>query len=340
MFRNMGIGKKIAYGFGAIVILLGIVALWSISGISNIVRNAEEVIKGNELRGVVVQREVDHLNWANNVNALLTDENVTELNIQTDPHQCGFGKWYYSEAREQAEKSVPEIKEYLDSIEKPHNHLHQSVIEIRNVFTQADIELGNFLREKKTDHLAWAHLIKDAFLEESVTKLDAQLDPTKCSLGKWMSSPDVAKLKFKYPDFASALAELEEPHQKLHESAKHIEQMLVQNSQIEAKKYFMQNTKPLLSECLAAINGMLAWQDKQIDGLHKANAIYSSQTKPALNQVQHLLGKISKSVEGNIMTDDAMLAAASRTKTVVMIFSIVAGFISIFLAFTIARGII
>ena len=56
-----------------------IVSLWSIIGIGGIVKNAGTVIEGNKLKGEMVQREVDHLNWVNQVNALLTDEHVTEL---------------------------------------------------------------------------------------------------------------------------------------------------------------------------------------------------------------------------------------------------------------------
>ena len=67
---NMSIGKKISIGFGFVLIVLTVVALWSISGIGGIVEKASESIDGNKLRGEMVQKEVDHLNWANQVNAL------------------------------------------------------------------------------------------------------------------------------------------------------------------------------------------------------------------------------------------------------------------------------
>ncbi|MBD3168605.1 MAG: chemotaxis protein [candidate division Zixibacteria bacterium] len=340
MIKNMGIGKKIALGFGVVLVLLGATAIWSVMGIGGIVKNAEEVIDGNKLRGVMVQREVDHLNWANEVNALLTDENVTKLEVQTDPHKCAFGQWYYSDARKEAEHLVPEIAHYLEQIEEPHNNLHKSAEEIDKVFMQADLELGNYLREKKTDHLAWAHRVKDAFVDESIHKLDAEMDPKKCSLGKWMNSPQVAELKRHHPDFAAALAEVEKPHRDLHESARHIQDLIENDQREEAKKYYMANTKVLAYECLDAIDGVLEWQEKQVHGMHEADRIYAQKTKPNLRKVQELLVKINKTVEENVMTDEAMLNAASRTQTVVSIFSIIAGIIGIFLAVTIARGII
>ena len=99
---NMSIGKKISIGFGFVLVVLTAVSLWSIMGIGEIVDKASESIEGNKLRGEMVRKEVDHLNWANQVNALLTDAKVTELHVETDPHKCGFGKWFYSDARKKA----------------------------------------------------------------------------------------------------------------------------------------------------------------------------------------------------------------------------------------------
>ena len=46
------------------------------------------------------------------------------LTIQTDPHKCAFGKWYYGEGRKEAEKLVPELKGPMAEIEDPHRKLH------------------------------------------------------------------------------------------------------------------------------------------------------------------------------------------------------------------------
>jgi methyl-accepting chemotaxis protein len=85
---------------------------------------------------------------------------------------------------------------------------------------------------------------------------------------------------------------------------------------------------------------VLAWHDQKMEGMEQANSIYANKTKPNLLKVQGLLGKINETVTENIMTDEAMLAAASSTQTVVSTFSIIAGILGIFLAFSIARGII
>jgi len=99
----------LSISFGIVLVLLAGLVVWSVVGVQGIVRNAEEVTVGNELRGDMVQREVDHLNWANSVNALLTDDSMNERSVETDPTQCALGKWYYSNARREAEQVVPEL---------------------------------------------------------------------------------------------------------------------------------------------------------------------------------------------------------------------------------------
>ena len=77
----MTIGKKIGMGFGVVMTLLAVVGVLSYTGVGGIVDNASAVIGGNQLDGAMAQKEVDHLNWANQVSALLTDANVTTLDV-------------------------------------------------------------------------------------------------------------------------------------------------------------------------------------------------------------------------------------------------------------------
>ena len=67
MKKQWTIGQKITGGYGLVLAALAVIAAWSVYGIGGIVRNAKEVISGNRLRGEMVQKEVDHLNWANQV---------------------------------------------------------------------------------------------------------------------------------------------------------------------------------------------------------------------------------------------------------------------------------
>jgi methyl-accepting chemotaxis protein len=243
-WKKMTVGKKIGVGFGIVLTLLTVVGLLSYVGVDQIVGNAKTVIAGNQLDGELAQKEVDHLNWANQVNALLTDKNLHELTVQTDHHKCGFGQWLYGAGRQEAEAMVPGLKPLLQKIETPHQHLHASAIAIGQLYKQVDAKLGGFLREKKGDHLAWTNAVKDALIKNSQSKLAVHMDPRQCGLGKWLYSAETTAKRSADPELDALLRALEEPHNKLHQSAHRIEELLMAGDTQGAIDFYERTVAP------------------------------------------------------------------------------------------------
>ena len=222
MWKKMTICKKLACGFAVVLIVLSLVVVLSFTGVGGIVTNAQEVIYGNELDGTMTQREVDHLNWVNKVNALLTDENVTALNVELDDKQCGFGKWLYSDTRKEAENRISGLASTLKDIEDPHRKLHESAGHIGDCFIQADAGLPGLIAGREVDHLNWANEIRDTFLENKES-LNVQVDGTQCALGKWLTTADAKKAyENGTAEFKGAWDAMIVSHAELHGSAKDI----------------------------------------------------------------------------------------------------------------------
>ncbi len=271
-WKNLTIGKKIAIGFGVVLTLLTVVGFLSYIGVSNIVNNAGQVIDGNVIDGILAQKEVDHLNWSNKVNALLTDDKVTVLKVETDDHKCGFGKWLYGEGRKEAERLFPSIASMVKEIEKPHLKLHESAISIGKVFKQANAKLPTLFAEREVDHLKWAAKIRDTLLQES-DSLDVQMDPTKCALGKWLNSEEAKKAytdggveyKREWNDMLGA-------HRELHESAIEIQKNL-KISQEAAREVFAKNTVSILAKTLGHLEHLQTVAENELHGMFEANKI-------------------------------------------------------------------
>ncbi len=339
-WNNLKLGGKFAIGFGTVLFLLIVVGTWAIFGINDVVGNARQVISGNRLDGLLAQREVDHLNWANGLNRLLTDKTVTALTVETDAHQCALGQWYYGEGRRQAEKMVPALSPILKKLEDPHRKLHETAIAIGKHYHPADRELGNYLRESKTGHLAWAHQIKDVFVDDAITSVNVEFDPTRCRLGQWMYSPAVAEMKQNIPAFAALWAGLEDPHTRLHASAREIAGQVEERNMEAARRYYMQQTKPLAYETLDQIDSILAWHENHIRGMETASTIYATETLPSLATVQGILHEIRQEARQHILTDEMMLSAAVNTRLAIFLIGAFAVICGIFLSYIIARGII
>jgi len=226
-WKNLTIGKKIGVGFAVVLALLMVLGIMSYSGVSGIVINATEVIEGNKLNGNLAQKEVDHLNWINKVNALLTDDKVTSLDVETDDHKCAFGQWLFGEGRKQTEQLVPSLAPLLKDIEEPHHKLHQSAIGIGKSFVQADVGLPGFLCAREVDHLKWVAKIDELFLG-NLPKLIVQTDPHKCGLGIWIYGEGAKKACEGHPELARLVEAMKEPHAKLHGTAVDIQKVYKQ----------------------------------------------------------------------------------------------------------------
>lgn len=218
MFKSMKLSGKMAWGFGIILLFLCVVSAWAIWGIMGIIDNAEEVIGGNKLVGDLVEKEVDHLIWASEVNRLLTDDAVTELDVQTDDHLCAFGKWLYGDGRDEAVALVPDLAPILSQIEAPHEALHTSAEKISAVFVQADSALPGELCSREVDHLKWAMSIESCFMKNK-KEMDVITDPTQCALGRWISSPEGTTIyENGTPEFKATWNKMVADHRRLHES--------------------------------------------------------------------------------------------------------------------------
>ncbi len=342
MFKNMKLSAKIGSGFAVLIIMLLFAAGWSYYGIGNIIESSHDVVECNHIASEISHREIDHLNWAKSVSALLTDANITELKVQTDPKKCAFGKWYHGDGRKNAEEFIPEIKTYLAEIGEPHNLLHASATEIGKVFHQADQSLPKFLAEKETDHFKWVNSCLRLFTENQ-DKLNVQTDHRLCGLGKFLYGETGKRAAESDSELATLIHAMKDPHETLHKTAIKINETWDPNdpqAKSDAYAIFENETMVALPETQTALRAVQNRAEQMIEGMNKANHIYSTKTKSELEKVQGLLGKINEEAQKVSTNYQAGMANIStQTSTMVTVVSILSAIVGIILAIFIARSI-
>jgi methyl-accepting chemotaxis protein-1 (serine sensor receptor) len=164
-------------------------------------------------------------------------------------------------------------------------------------------QYNRFMVEKEVDHLKWVRGLEALFIHDELERVDIQLDHTKCSLGRFLYGDKGKKLAESDPRIAQFMKEMKKPHQKLHESAAHVNAV-------------WRNTSSGLSqEEIAAVEA----------AQRKAAQIMDVETYPALTKVQGKLVELRKHLQQQSGSAEGRLqAGVSASQWTVGVVSIVA----------------
>ena len=162
-------------------------------------------------------------------------------------------------------------------------------------------KLDGFLAQKEVDHLKWAEKLDDYISEGVNQPLSLEKDDHNCSFGKFLYGKDRKEVEGKVPSLAPLFSEIEGPHQKLHRSAAKIEEV-----------YTRTTGQPAVSE-----------GDESNASLKKAYLIHDGEVAPALKSVQDIIEQIRGEARKQILTDEAMMASAMKTRSIVITVGII-----------------
>ena len=115
-WKDLKIGVKLTCGFGTVLGLLVIVSAISWFGFNDVKHLSRDYAVKMEESEFILEKEVDHLNWMHHIGDLFLKEEMTTLEVETDDHLCGFGKWLYSDKTAQAAAHDPKFAAMLEAI--------------------------------------------------------------------------------------------------------------------------------------------------------------------------------------------------------------------------------
>lgn len=142
---NFKLSTKIWTGYLLLIALSLALTVVSYKGLQVI----SSVIQMNHLYEVFLRREIDHLNWANQLRQQIRSESM--IKVQRDPTKCAFGRWFYGEDRQKMSDLFPELGELLDKIEGPHNMLHRTADAINSYAEEGRYHLALEIYEEQSE---------------------------------------------------------------------------------------------------------------------------------------------------------------------------------------------
>jgi len=340
MFKNMTVGKQIAFGFGIVLVLLLGIGITSYTGISGLIVSAVNMITGESIMGEMKAREIDHLNWAGKVSAFLQDKDIKELKVETDHTRCELGKWLYGEERKNAEAAIPALASLFKSMEKPHERLHHSVIDIAEKMNKLNVEeaMTTFYRAEVA-HLNWLDKVMNEIVEKKAS-LSVELDHTQCAFGKWLHGAEAADMGKEFPAFGALFQKIKEPHRLIHDSGKLINEKLAVKDYDGAFAIVSNRIQPNLKKAVAILREARNLARDFKKGQDEAGNIFVRVTEKNMHEVQEKMHQVEDTTERNMITQQELLSQGSRLKVIITIVGSIAFVLGVALAFFIARGLV
>ncbi|MBI4792585.1 MAG: CZB domain-containing protein [Deltaproteobacteria bacterium] len=298
--RTMKFQTKIFFGFGGVIVILLIIAANGYYSLHRIHDLAEETEHFNRDNAFLLAKEIDHLQWMAKVNDLFLRDSGEKLAVETDDHNCNFGKWLYGEDSKIMGAKDAEHAGLIDSIREPHRLLHESAVEIGAKYISFDSSLDGLLAERWIDHLRWNNELSNSLLTEK--KFTGGLDPDQCAFGKWFHAYQASD-----PVFASLLQKWENPHKRLHESARKIVTAMEQGDPEGARGIYRDETMPALAELAGDYQETMAWIDKQVAGQREAKRIYTDKATLAMQEVEKIMGVLRRHATEDAQSSTGLL---------------------------------
>ncbi len=333
MFKYFTIGKKLGFGFGVVLVLMIGIVVYNYSGLLGIGEQTHLAQKACNNRAFAIEKEVDHLMWMASLSNLFIKDDVTEVTVQKDDHECGLGKWMFSEETMLMAQEDPELAAIIDKIKEPHYHLHETAVKIDQRYEVFDLELESLLAHRWIDHLNWIKNVANSNLNHS--EFDGGLDPHNCAFGKWYYTYDSEN-----PELNRLLKQWEEPHADLHKSAQTMVAAQQAGNWKEAARIYHYETLPLHANLEAEYNKTLDWIENQASNQKAALEIFDTETMAAVSEVQGYLKELKEYFDQESSTATTQTnSLIDSLQTIILILSFVALLLGIGAAYFIARSI-
>lgn len=136
-WNDLSLGRKLALGFGAVLILLLAFTFVSYKAQRESLEDAALATRFRDLATDLKTRAANHLQWTLMISAGLVSQSLRAPEIVVDDRDCPFAKWYYGQGRQSLEEMAPSTIPLLNALEGPHRQVHESFQQIIDIHRQA-----------------------------------------------------------------------------------------------------------------------------------------------------------------------------------------------------------
>lgn len=150
-FRNLSIRAKLTLSFIFLILMALVTNGFNASGMLTTKSRWSVAQEAENTHVSLLQREVEHLRWALNLQNYIISGSADDFAIELDPTKCNLGKWLASEDFQQLLVHFPELEATFEKLHKPHAELHQSAQNIKDLLARGEINRAHDIYQEVTE---------------------------------------------------------------------------------------------------------------------------------------------------------------------------------------------
>ncbi|HAI53018.1 MAG TPA: hypothetical protein DCL99_07055 [Firmicutes bacterium] len=135
---RLSIGKKLGLGFFVLIVAMALANVVSIFGTRAILDRWELSEELEVLHVDLQQREIEHLQWAMQLQNHLVSGSVEGFAIELDPTRCNLGRWLASDQFQRLQEQYPALTGEFEQLLRSHVELHTSARDIKGLLEQGE----------------------------------------------------------------------------------------------------------------------------------------------------------------------------------------------------------
>lgn len=148
--RNLSIRTKLTLSFFVLILLTLGASGFSTQGILSTQENWLLVHETDAMFSFLLERQIEHMDWALNLQNYIITQSVTDFAIEVDPTKCNLGLWLASDDYQETISYSRELAAILGAVHKPHQELHESAVRIRDHLARGDVDSARNVYETVT----------------------------------------------------------------------------------------------------------------------------------------------------------------------------------------------
>ncbi len=290
--KTYSLGAKLYGGFGALLLILTVLAGFVFLDLNVISSSSEDYIETSKHSEFMIEKEVDHLKWVRDLENLFIN-NLERAEVEEDHKKCSLGKFIYGEEAKVLAAQDPVLAQLLEEIKGPHEKLHASATTINDTWRRRHDGLSLALKTYLDGHRVWVSKVSRMLIERN-PDIEVQTDHTKCAFGKFLASDEYAAYAADFPELQTAMEEIRAPHEAVHSSAAAIRSAIAEGRFEEAVAVYTETTEPALEEIAALFDRVIGIEAGIEQAQKQARQVFESETLPALAGVQGVMAELKQ----------------------------------------------